>query len=133
LTDLHHDASWEWVKEPVIFWQLHYDDNPPLSRLADRILHTLANSVPCERNFSAINFVHSLVRNRLTPERVDKLLYIQINRRTLYREIIVKDKYDEEEELVTMEEEPEELIGHTIEAQERSEDVLMGSQDELQV
>ena len=33
-----------------------------------------------------MNILHSKSRNRLTPERVDKLLYIQINRRTLRRD-----------------------------------------------
>jgi hAT family C-terminal dimerisation region len=125
-----HDTSWEWVNHPIIFWQLHFDDNPALSKLADRILHTLANSVPCERNFSTMNFVHSLVRNRLTTERVDKLLYVQINRRTLHRDLTVK----EEEQPITIEEEQEEPFGHIIKAPASSEDVtdvLMSSQDEL--
>jgi hypothetical protein len=38
-----------------MFWQLHFDDNNALAQLADRVLHTLANSVPCERAFSALN------------------------------------------------------------------------------
>jgi hAT family C-terminal dimerisation region len=131
-TFAEHDSSWEWIEEPVIFWQLHYDDCPALSKLADRLLHTLANSVPCERNFSSMNVIHSNIRNRLTPERVDKLLYIQINRRTLNRDIIVKDGEDEEEEQATTEEEPEQRLSHTNETQERSEDVEMNSGDELQ-
>jgi len=62
-----------------MFWQLHFDDNNALAQLADRVLHTLANSVPCERAFSALNQLHTKTRNSLTPERVNKLLYIQIN------------------------------------------------------
>ena len=79
-----------------------------------------------------MNVVHSKIRNRLTPERVDKLLYIQINRRTLNHDIIVKDREDEEEEQATTEEGPEQASGHTNETQERSEDVGMNSGDELQ-
>jgi hypothetical protein len=47
-----------------------------LFQLANRLLYTLANSVSYERNFSFMNIFHSKSRNRLTPERVDKLLYI---------------------------------------------------------
>jgi hypothetical protein len=59
--------------------------------------------VPCERAFSALNQLHTKTRNALTPERVDKLLYIQINSRTLKRDALVKvlpedEKEDKEEE-----------------------------------
>jgi hypothetical protein len=63
----------------VLFWQLHFDDNNALSKLADQVLYTLANSIPYERHFSALNLIHFKTRNALLPERVDKLLYIQIN------------------------------------------------------
>lgn len=33
-----------------------------------------------------MDLLHTKIRNRLTPERVDKLLYIQLNRRTLRRD-----------------------------------------------
>jgi len=79
-----------------------------------------------------MNVIHSKTRNSLTPERVDKLLYIQINRRTLNHEITVNDKEDEAEEQVTTEEELGQPSGHTNEAQERSEDVGMDSSDELE-
>jgi hypothetical protein len=71
-----YDSRWDYKDKPEIFWQLHFDECPALSRLADRLIYTLANSVPCERNFSLMNILHSKARNRLTPERVDKLLYI---------------------------------------------------------
>jgi hypothetical protein len=91
-------SSWGYAEDPVMFWQLHFDDNNALSKLADRILQTLANSVPCERHFSALNLLHSKTRNALLPERVDKLLYVQINRRTLRRDPLVKVLKDEDED-----------------------------------
>jgi hAT family C-terminal dimerisation region len=95
-----YDSRWDYKDKPEIFWQLHFDECPALSRLADRLIHTLANSVPCERNFSLMNNPHSKARNRLTPERVDKLLYIKINRWTLNRKITVNIlEIDEEDEL----------------------------------
>jgi hypothetical protein len=33
-----------------------------------------------------MNILHSKNRNRLTPTRIDRLLYVQVNRRTLRRE-----------------------------------------------
>ena len=45
-------------------------------RVAKTLLHTQANSIPCERSFSALNVLHIKLRNALTVERVDKLLYI---------------------------------------------------------
>jgi hAT family C-terminal dimerisation region len=66
------------------------------------VLYILVNSVPCERAFSALNQLYTKTRNALTPERVDKLLYIQINSRTLRRDALVKvlpeDKEEDEEE-----------------------------------
>jgi hAT family C-terminal dimerisation region len=59
-----------------MFWQLHFDDNNALAQLADRVLYTLANSMLCERAFSALNLLHIKTRKALTPERVNKLLYI---------------------------------------------------------
>jgi hypothetical protein len=77
--------AWAMAKDPGLFWQMHYDDSKELYLLATRLLHTLANSVPSERSFSSMNILHSKSRNRLTVERVSKILYIQINRRTLGR------------------------------------------------
>jgi hypothetical protein len=91
-------SSWTYAEDPVTFWQLHFDDNNALSKLADRILQTLANSVPCERHFSALNLLHTKTRNALLPERVGKLLYVQINRRTLRRDPLVKVLENDEEE-----------------------------------
>lgn len=132
-------SSWSYAEDPVIFWQLHFDDNNALSKLADRILHTLANSVPCERSFSALNLLHTKTRNALTPERVNKLLYIQINRRTLRREGLMSNIQDDEEE----EEEEDDLMtdagedatfvrpAHTNEAQPAEDTPVGGSQDKL--
>ena len=75
-----------------------------LSPLALRIFSTPSNSVPSERAFSVMNFLHSKARNRLESERVDKLTYIYINTRIFHRvnnEGFVFDIYEliEEEEV----------------------------------
>jgi hypothetical protein len=75
---------------------LHWDDNNLLAKLAIRVFHTLANEVPSERVFSAMNILHSKPRNRLTEDRVDKLLFIQINLRTLRRRKRQREPQSEE-------------------------------------
>jgi hAT family C-terminal dimerisation region len=77
--------AWNKVDNSELFWQLYWDDNNLLANLAIRIFYILANEVPSERVFSAMKILHSKTRNRLTEDRVDKLLFIQINLRTLRR------------------------------------------------
>jgi hypothetical protein len=71
-----------------------------------------------------MNILHCKGRSRLITTRVNKLLFIQINRRTLNRKLQKKDdeKNDEQKE------QQEELVGDTNEA----DDVEMESNDELQ-
>jgi hypothetical protein len=54
--------------------------------------------VPCERAFSALNLLHTKTRNALTPERVNKLLYVHINSRTLRRDALVEKQLENEDE-----------------------------------
>jgi hypothetical protein len=135
-------SSWGYAKDPVTFWQLHFDDNNALSQLADRVLHTLANSVPCERAFSALNQLHTKTRNALTPERVDKLLYIQINSRTLRRDALVKELPEDEDEDEDEEEEDDLVVdgdedatfvrpAHTEEAPPAPDNLAEDSRDEF--
>jgi hypothetical protein len=131
-------SSWGDAEDPVTFWQLHFDDNNALAQLADRVLHTLANSVPCERAFSALNLVHTKTRNALTPERVNMLLYVQINSRTLRRDPLVEklledEDEDEDDDLVADGEEDATFArpAHTKEALPTPDDHVEGSQDEL--
>ena len=98
--------AWAMAKDLDLFWQMHYDDCEELYLLATRLLHTLANSVPSERSFSSMNILHSKSRNRLTVERVSKMLYIQVNRRTLGR--VGKRVAQLEEELDTTDDDDDE-------------------------
>ena len=45
-----------------------------------------ASSAAAERNWSAFSFVHSRLRNRLTPDKVEKLVYIFFNKKLQYKE-----------------------------------------------
>ena len=44
--------------------------------LARRLFQAPANSVPSERSISVMNFIHKELRNRLTPQWVNKLQYV---------------------------------------------------------
>ncbi|KAM5353115.1 hypothetical protein ACJZ2D_017000 [Fusarium nematophilum] len=55
-----------------------------LATLARRVLGSLANSVPSERSFSATNYLHCKLRNRLSPLSTDKVTFIYMNSRVLY-------------------------------------------------
>lgn len=72
---------------------------------------------------SSVNLLHTKIRNILTPERVHKLLYIRHNRRTL--------RHNRKDEGFIAEEEHEEAIFDTAEAQGVSEGAEIISGDEL--
>ena len=59
---------------------------------------TIANSVPSERAFSAIGYVHSISHNKLLLEKANMLQYIYINQRLLRK--LETPSANEEEELV---------------------------------
>ena len=91
--------------------------------------------MPCERVFSALHQLHTKTRNALTPERVDKLLYIQINSRTLRRDEKLPEDEDEEEEddLMVDGDEDATFVGpaHTEEALPGQDSLVEGSQGEF--
>jgi hypothetical protein len=80
-------------------------------QLAYRLHNTFANSIPSERIFSAMKLTHSRFScAALATERVEKLLYIQVNRRVLRRPLhITKKQADEEEGNAIMDLEVEDL------------------------
>jgi hypothetical protein len=130
-------SNWDYAEDLVMFWQLHFDDNNALAKLTDRVLYTLANSVSYERAFSALNQLHTKTRNALTPERVNKLLYIQINSRTLKRDApagktLEDEDEDEEDDLVEDGEEDATFTrpAHTNEALPGPDGLAEGSQGE---
>lgn len=71
--------------KPVLAWQCLLNQGSLLAGVAVRVLSTLANSVPSERSFSAISFVHTKTRNRLLPVHADMQAFIFMNDRVLER------------------------------------------------
>jgi hypothetical protein len=48
-----------------------------------RLYNTTANSVACERAFHAWNLQHTKLRSSLLPDKVDQLVFLHMNYRTL--------------------------------------------------
>jgi hypothetical protein len=76
-------VAWGYIKKPKLFWNCQETSSPALSSYAKRLLTTIGNSVPSERAFSTMNYIHSKIRNRLSVEKADMLQYIFINSRVL--------------------------------------------------
>ncbi len=75
---------WRHILDPTTFWAMQAGHARSLGLLAQRISQTPANSVPSERAFSIQNLIHSKQRNRLSPERANKLTYMYMNSRVLW-------------------------------------------------
>ncbi len=80
LASIHYD-------NPILYWKSHLFDqtHKVLANLAVRIFEAIANSVISERVFSAMNLIHSKLRNRLGSIKAYILIYIYINQRVLDR------------------------------------------------
>ncbi|EGZ19815.1 hypothetical protein PHYSODRAFT_254830 [Phytophthora sojae] len=71
---------------------------PLLQDIALRLFRCAASSAASERNFSAHAFIHSKLRNRLVPERVEKLVHIFFNAKNICDEDI--ERYSHLEDLL---------------------------------
>jgi hypothetical protein len=102
LASMHYDT-------PILFWKSHLFDptHKKLAKLAVRIFEAIANSVASERAFSAMNLIHSKLRNRLGSVKAHMLIYIYMNQRVLDRNhsVLLGDPVEKnQEEQVQLEE-----------------------------
>ncbi|XP_045463692.1 zinc finger BED domain-containing protein 4-like [Harmonia axyridis] len=67
-------------ENPLIWWKNKQHNFPNLAKLAREKLITVATSVPCERLFSKSEIVLSDRRNRLSNDKVTKILFLHINK-----------------------------------------------------
>jgi hypothetical protein len=61
------------------WWGTYGARTPELKELAFKLLGQPASSSCCERNRSIYGFIHSLRRNKLTPECAEDLVYVHNN------------------------------------------------------
>lgn len=70
---------------PVKWWVVHGASTPTLQSLALKLVGQPCSSSCCERNWSTYNFIHSLKRNKITPQRAEDLVFVHNNLRLLSR------------------------------------------------
>lgn len=71
--------------DPYTWWCAYGAFAPALQKVALRILGQPASSSCCERNWSTYSFVHSVKRNKMTPQRAEDLVFVHSNLRLLSR------------------------------------------------
>ncbi|ONL96592.1 hAT dimerization domain-containing protein / transposase-related [Zea mays] len=77
---------------PASWWRLYGTETPALQKMATKILSLTTSSSGCERNWSGFDGVHTKKRNRLTTDRLNKLVYIQFNNRLINKRAKIKSK-----------------------------------------
>ena len=80
---LFNAPCWNYQDDSLLFWSVQSSVTPEPAELAIRLHHTVANSDASERSFSEMKLQHNKLRNRLELARVNKLVYIAMNARTL--------------------------------------------------
>jgi hypothetical protein len=70
---------------PHRFWDCYGTACKVLRPIAVRLLAQCASASPCERNWSAYEFVHSRKRNRLGVQKAQQLVYVFQNLRTIMK------------------------------------------------
>ncbi|KAG5531581.1 hypothetical protein RHGRI_026258 [Rhododendron griersonianum] len=56
------------VLEPRVWWLVHGASATILQSLALKLLSQPCSSSCCERNWSTYSFIHSMRRNKMTPQ-----------------------------------------------------------------
>lgn len=96
-------------KSVLQWWIADGTDWPLLQNLAIRVFSMAASAAASERNFSTFGFIHSKLCNRLSPEKVKKLVYIKTNAVQMADGLLDcyengDDNSDNEEELMAVDE-----------------------------
>ncbi|XP_077239687.1 uncharacterized protein LOC143880580 [Tasmannia lanceolata] len=72
--------------KPHEWWAIHGTCAPMLQSTALKILMQPSSSSCAERNWSTYSFVHSLKRNKMTPQRAEDLVFVHSNLQFLSRQ-----------------------------------------------
>jgi hAT family C-terminal dimerisation region len=72
-------------KTPLQWWLTDGAQWPELQQeVAIKLFSMATSSASCERNFSTMGFIHSKLRNSLSPATVEKLVFIKSNIAAFY-------------------------------------------------
>lgn len=80
--------------EPIVWWLAHGASTPMLQSLALKLLSQPCSSSCCERNWSTYSFIHSMRRNKMTPQRCEDLVFVHSNIRLLSRRMPIYTQGD---------------------------------------
>ena len=100
-------------KTPLQYWLSDGGAWPDLQKICIKLFTMATSSAASERNFSAMAFVHTKLRNSLVPQTVEKLVYIKSNYAAFADCIYASDESDSVVDLSAGEEEEcNEVDGH---------------------
>ncbi|MEN9638153.1 MAG: hypothetical protein RLZZ262_21 [Bacteroidota bacterium] len=66
-------------KPPFEYWLADGSEWPELQQIALKLFSLATSTASAERSFSSQGFLHSKLRNRLGPEKTEKLMFIRSN------------------------------------------------------
>ena len=67
------------LSTPIKWWETFGASTPNLMKLAIRVLSQVTSASPCERNWSTFSLIHTKRQNRLSPNHVQKLVFLHTN------------------------------------------------------
>ncbi|KAK2637508.1 hypothetical protein Ddye_032300 [Dipteronia dyeriana] len=70
---------------PEIRWGIHGSSIKTLQAIALKLLRQPCSSSCCEQNCSTYNFIHSMRRNKIAPQRAEDLVFVHTTLRLLSR------------------------------------------------
>jgi hAT family C-terminal dimerisation region len=79
------------------FWMSRGDQWPRLQKLAQQVFSMVASSVASECNFTTFGFIHLKLRNCLSPDAVQKLVYIKTKNLQFTKQASLEKQFDEED------------------------------------
>jgi len=111
----------EVIENPNIWWAVLQTEIPILGTIASKLMLIPASSAAAERNWSHFGFIHNLKRNRLTNERIFKLVSIYSYYKTLKKpkmieiETNIQNEIDDTEFIIINSDDEDELDNDEIE------------------
>ncbi|KAG8387950.1 hypothetical protein BUALT_Bualt02G0074500 [Buddleja alternifolia] len=68
-----------WEMDPMQWWLVHGSRAPHLQSISMKLCGQVSSSSCCERNWSTYSFMHSRMRNQITPQSAQDLIFVHNN------------------------------------------------------